>query len=144
MGSRRTHDDRDQRLREAGVTTAQLARLNSPIGLDLGAHTPEETAISITAEIIAHTHRPAPVPRHRTHSPLRPRESGARKGSTNRSVTCCPGPGEHARSLVIDRLAPENTGSTGRSSEPPWARRPRRPSNSMTDAVTDPLPAFRP
>ena len=62
MGSRRTHHDRDQRLREAGVTTAQLARLNSPIGLDLGAHTPEETAISITAEIIAHSHRAAGLP----------------------------------------------------------------------------------
>ncbi|MDT9697992.1 XdhC/CoxI family protein [Streptomyces sp. P17] len=62
MGSRRTHDDRNQRLREAGVTTAQLARLNSPIGLDLGAHTPEETAISITAEIIAHSHRATGLP----------------------------------------------------------------------------------
>ncbi|MDX2557337.1 XdhC family protein [Streptomyces stelliscabiei] len=62
MGSRRTHHDRDQRLREAGVTTAQLARLNSPIGLDLGAHTPEETAISITAEIIAHSHRATGLP----------------------------------------------------------------------------------
>ncbi|MDX3862783.1 XdhC family protein [Streptomyces europaeiscabiei] len=62
MGSRRTHEDRNQRLREAGVTTAQLTRLNSPIGLDLGAHTPEETAISITAEIIAHTHRAPGTP----------------------------------------------------------------------------------
>jgi xanthine dehydrogenase accessory factor len=62
MGSRRTHDDRDRRLREAGVTTAQLARLNSPIGLDLGAHTPEETAISITAEIIAHSNRATGLP----------------------------------------------------------------------------------
>ncbi|MFM9551928.1 MULTISPECIES: XdhC family protein [Streptomyces] len=62
MGSRRTHADRDQRLREAGVSTAQLARLNSPIGLDLGAHTPEETAISITAEIIAHSHRAPGLP----------------------------------------------------------------------------------
>ncbi|UUU34114.1 XdhC family protein [Streptomyces sp. CA-210063] len=62
MGSRRTHADRNQRLREAGVTTAQLARLNSPIGLDLGAHTPEETAISITAEIITHSHRATGLP----------------------------------------------------------------------------------
>jgi xanthine dehydrogenase accessory factor len=53
MGSRRTHDDRLARLREAGVTEAELARLSSPIGLDLGARTPEETAISIAAEIIA-------------------------------------------------------------------------------------------
>ena len=53
MGSRRTHDDRLSRLRAAGVTEAELARLSSPIGLDLGARTPEETAISIAAEIIA-------------------------------------------------------------------------------------------
>jgi xanthine dehydrogenase accessory factor len=53
MGSRRTHDDRLQRLREAGLTEGELAKLSSPIGLDLGARTPEETAVSIAAEIIA-------------------------------------------------------------------------------------------
>ncbi len=53
MGSRRTHDDRLERLKEAGLTGDELARLSSPIGLDLGARTPEETAISIAAEIIA-------------------------------------------------------------------------------------------
>ncbi|WP_244930022.1 XdhC/CoxI family protein [Nocardioides sp. W7] len=53
MGSRRTHDDRMARLKEAGLTDDELARLSSPIGLDLGARTPEETAISIAAEIIA-------------------------------------------------------------------------------------------
>ena len=53
MGSRRTHDDRMSRLREAGVGAAQLARLSAPIGLDLGARTPEETAVAIAAEIIA-------------------------------------------------------------------------------------------
>jgi xanthine dehydrogenase accessory factor len=52
MGSRRTHDDRLARLREAGLTEAELARLRSPIGLDLGARTPEETAIAIAAELI--------------------------------------------------------------------------------------------
>jgi len=53
MGSRRTHDDRLKRLREVGVEEEALARLSSPIGLDLGARTPEETAVSIAAEIIA-------------------------------------------------------------------------------------------
>ncbi len=52
MGSRRTHEDRLTRLKEAGLTDDELARLHSPIGLDLGARTPEETAISIAAEIV--------------------------------------------------------------------------------------------
>ena len=53
MGSRRTHEDRNRRLREAGVAERDLARLRSPIGLDLGGRTPEETALSIAAEIVA-------------------------------------------------------------------------------------------
>ncbi|HEU4362391.1 MAG TPA: XdhC/CoxI family protein [Mycobacterium sp.] len=53
MGSRRTHSDRMDRLRHAGLTDAELSRLASPIGLDLGARTPEETAVSIAADIIA-------------------------------------------------------------------------------------------
>ena len=52
MGSRRTHEDRLIRLKEAGLTSAELARLHSPIGLDLGARTPEETAISIAAQLV--------------------------------------------------------------------------------------------
>lgn len=53
MGSRRTHEARLDRLREAGVSERELGRLRSPIGLDLGARTPEETALSIAAEIVA-------------------------------------------------------------------------------------------
>jgi xanthine dehydrogenase accessory factor len=54
MGSRRTHTKRLERLAEVGIDApCDLDRLMSPIGLDLGARTPEETAISICAEIIA-------------------------------------------------------------------------------------------
>lgn len=55
LGSRRTHADRMARLREEGITEDQLRRLHSPLGLDLNARTPEETAISIAAQIIAET-----------------------------------------------------------------------------------------
>ncbi|MDS1269444.1 XdhC family protein [Lipingzhangella sp. LS1_29] len=71
MGSRRTHADRMRRLRAAGVTEEQLARLRSPIGLDLGARTPEETAVSIAAELIQSrwggTGRPLHVTSGRIH-----------------------------------------------------------------------------
>ncbi|MEU7841850.1 XdhC family protein [Micromonospora sp. NPDC049114] len=53
MGSRRTHDERHKLLREAGLTPEQLDRLASPIGLDLGGRTPEETAVSVAAQIVA-------------------------------------------------------------------------------------------
>jgi xanthine dehydrogenase accessory factor len=66
MGSRRTHEDRTARLRDAGVDDAGLARLLSPIGLDIGARTPEETGVAICAEIIAlRTGKEAPSLRDR-------------------------------------------------------------------------------
>jgi xanthine dehydrogenase accessory factor len=71
MGSRRTHADRLRRLEEAGVDGEALARIHSPIGLDLGAATPEETAVSICAEIIAHrSGRTDPRPLALTDGPI--------------------------------------------------------------------------
>ncbi|WP_327318638.1 XdhC family protein [Streptomyces sp. NBC_01235] len=70
MGSRRTHLDRNARLREVGVTELELARLRSPIGLDLGARTPEETALSIAAEIVANRRGGSGVPLTGAHTPI--------------------------------------------------------------------------
>lgn len=53
LGSRRTQADREKRLRECGLSSESLVKLHAPCGLDLGARTPEETAISILAEIVA-------------------------------------------------------------------------------------------
>jgi xanthine dehydrogenase accessory factor len=83
MGSRRTHDDRLARLREVGLTDAELARLRSPIGLDLGARTPEETAVAIAAELIQ-----------------------LRWGGSGRPLTATTGRIHHGH-LPGDRLAPE-------------------------------------
>lgn len=70
MGSRRTHLQRNDRLREAGVSELELARLRSPIGLDLGARTPEETALSIAAEIVADRRGGSGVPLTGARTPI--------------------------------------------------------------------------
>jgi xanthine dehydrogenase accessory factor len=61
IGSRRTAADRARRLREQGVDEAAIARIRAPIGLDLGARTPEEIALSIAAEMVAVRYGRAPV-----------------------------------------------------------------------------------
>ncbi len=70
MGSRRTHLDRNERLREVGVSELELARLRSPIGLDLGARTPEETALSIASEIVANRRGGSGVSLTGAHTPI--------------------------------------------------------------------------
>jgi xanthine dehydrogenase accessory factor len=70
MGSRRTHQDRLARLRKTGLTESELARLRSPIGLDLGGHTPEETAVSIAAEIVAGRNGGSGLPLTGAHAPI--------------------------------------------------------------------------
>ncbi|WP_448316273.1 XdhC family protein [Streptomyces sp. CO7] len=80
MGSRRTHLDRLARLREEGVGEEALARLRSPIGLDLGARTPEETALSIAAEIVACRRGGTGVPLRGGELPIHPRPSGPAPG----------------------------------------------------------------
>ncbi|WP_327258593.1 XdhC family protein [Streptomyces sp. NBC_01240] len=77
MGSRRTHLERNDRLREVGVTELELARLHSPIGLDLGARTPEETALSIAAEIVADRRGGSGVPLKGAHTPIHHEGDGA-------------------------------------------------------------------
>ncbi|MFF0446736.1 XdhC family protein [Streptomyces sp. NPDC004609] len=99
MGSRRTHEDRSRRLREAGVTERELARLRSPIGLDLGARTPEETALSIAAEIVAARRGGSGVPLTGARTPIHHRrpESGTAGTGRPESGTARTGPGVPAR-----------------------------------------------
>ncbi|MQY38638.1 putative xanthine dehydrogenase subunit A [Streptomyces sp. RB17] len=80
MGSRRTHLDRNERLRGVGVTELELARLRSPIGLDLGARTPEETALSIGAEIVAARRGGSGVSLTGAHTPIHRDMSSAPAG----------------------------------------------------------------
>ncbi|MFE0751357.1 XdhC family protein [Gordonia sp. NPDC058843] len=70
LGSRRTVDDRNQRLRDAGITDEQLERLRSPLGLDLGGHTPGEAAVAIAAQLIAERHRATAKPLHTGDGPI--------------------------------------------------------------------------
>ncbi|HEY8545633.1 MAG TPA: XdhC family protein [Acidimicrobiales bacterium] len=70
LGSRRTHAERLVRLKEAGVDGDDLARLRSPIGLDIGARTPEETAVAICAEIVADQTRSTPAHLSETAGPI--------------------------------------------------------------------------
>ncbi|MEV6952210.1 XdhC family protein [Streptomyces sp. NPDC051183] len=82
MGSRRTHAERAERLREEGVGPAALARLHSPIGLDLGGGTPEETALAIAAEFTAVRHGGTFLPLGRRTGPVHRRSAVRTPGRT--------------------------------------------------------------
>lgn len=84
MGSRSTDADRRSRLARAGVASRDLERLRSPIGLDLGGHTPDETALSVLAEIVA-------VLRGGSGSPLRERTGSIHGSHAGLTVAAAPG-----------------------------------------------------
>ncbi|MFD4431836.1 XdhC family protein [Nocardia sp. NPDC058497] len=73
LGSRQAHTNRTRRLHEAGLTATEISRIRSPLGLDIAAHTPEETAISILAQILADRAGATARPLHTTHGPIHQR-----------------------------------------------------------------------
>lgn len=77
MGSRRADTERRARLRAAGLDETELARLRSPIGLELGGRTPEETAIAIAAEIVALRNGGSARSLSATRRPIHASDSGA-------------------------------------------------------------------
>ncbi len=80
MGSRGTHEDRLQRLREEGVTDEQLARLRSPVGLELGGRTPQETAVSVAAELVMLRNGASGRPLSEMAGPIHPQTASWRSG----------------------------------------------------------------
>ena len=62
LGSKRTHAKRVDRLREAGFSDADIARIHAPVGADIGAKSPAEIAISILAQITERLRRPETRP----------------------------------------------------------------------------------
>ncbi|MEW2248935.1 XdhC/CoxI family protein [Streptomyces sp. NPDC006975] len=92
MGSRRTHEDRLLRLTRAGLTADELSRLRSPLGLDLGARTPEEVAVSVAAEIVALRWGGTGTPLGATTGAIHPRPGGADRGRGRRERPEAPDP----------------------------------------------------
>ena len=72
MGSRKTHQDRLDRLAQAGLSAAEIARLRSPIGLDLGGRSPQETALSILAEVVMVRESRSGLPLSETEGTIHP------------------------------------------------------------------------
>ncbi len=146
------NEGRVERLREAGLTDAEIARVMSPIGLDIGARTPEETAIAICAEVIAHrTGRRAVAARHCRPDPLErgrcdvdlgiagdaPRSRPRRRASATRSPPrsspkACRSPSAGANADTIEAAAASS--ATARSRSSPTSRRRRARPGSSRDA----------
>lgn len=63
LGSRKTHARRVERLTEAGLSEAELSHIDAPIGVDIGAQSPEEIAVAILAQVIAALRKPSSRPR---------------------------------------------------------------------------------
>ena len=82
MGSRRTSERRLAALRALGLTERELARLSSPVGLDLGARTPEETAVSIVAEMIAARQGHGALPLRLVEGPIHTAHGAVRRRLT--------------------------------------------------------------
>lgn len=80
LGSRKTTEERERRLAEAGVDAGQLARVHAPCGLDIGGSTPEEVAISVLAEIVAERSGRAGEPLRETSGNIQPRATEAGSG----------------------------------------------------------------
>ncbi len=76
LGSRRTTAERNERLRAAGVSDHEIARIHAPCGLDIGGRTPEETAISILGEIVAVRAGRTSAPLRDTDGPIQGRDAG--------------------------------------------------------------------
>lgn len=104
MGSRRTHDDRARRLREAGVTDDEAGRLRSPIGLALGGRSPEETALSILAEIVMLRAGGDGMPLRETIGPIHLRRAGDSPGFSQFACSSQPAPHHVAGEDPVPRV----------------------------------------
>ncbi|WP_217184854.1 XdhC family protein [Streptomyces sp. AC495_CC817] len=104
MGSRVTHEKRMQELRSSGVPEELLARLHSPIGLDLGARTPAEVAVAILAELVLVESRVRTGAEDRARSGILPRRLRDTDGDVHDTARICsPAPALVGASTASDR-----------------------------------------